>query len=103
MTEVLDDASRFGSPDHIVVCRSLTTDMGHVAEGARLGATPDGRQAGKPVSDNTSPYPGSCVYGLTAMFRSLYSCSCNLPSNGEYIKVKKERNIRKDKRVFTLY
>ena len=71
VTEVLDVASRRGSPDEIVVFRSLTTDMSHIRTGENLGATPDGRLAGRPVSDNSSPYPGSCTKGATAMFRSL--------------------------------
>ena len=36
-----------------------------------LGATAEGRRAGERLSDNTSPTPGACTQGLTAMFRSL--------------------------------
>ena len=67
----IDSASRVGSPDEIIIFRCLETDMQHIRSGADTGATPDGRLAGKPLSENTSPYPGSCTQGITAMFRSI--------------------------------
>jgi len=70
VTEEFDRASCLGTPDQVIVLRCLTTDMGHIGAGAGLGATPDGRHAGKPVSDNMSPNPGACKRGITAMFRS---------------------------------
>jgi formate C-acetyltransferase len=70
ITSEFDRASRLGSSDEVIAFRCLTTDMGHIGAGAQLGATPDGRRAGKPVSDNMSPYPGSCTQGITAMLRS---------------------------------
>ena len=45
--------------------------MGHIRLGREIGATPDGRHAEQPISENTSPSPGSCTNGLTAMFRSM--------------------------------
>lgn len=71
ITEEFDRLSQLDSPDPVIAFRCLTTDMGHIGEGSRLGATPDGRKAGSPVSDNTSPSHGSCTKGITAMFRSL--------------------------------
>jgi len=67
----IDSASRIGSPDEVIVFRCLETDMQHIGTGANLGATADGRPAGQPLSENTSPYPGSCIRGITAMFRSV--------------------------------
>ena len=67
----IDRASRVGAPDQVLVFRCLETDMRHLWIGAGIGATPDGRAAGRPISENTSPYPGSCRNGLTAMFHSL--------------------------------
>ena len=52
--------------------------MRHIRFGAETGATPDGRCAGEPLSENTSPYPGSCTEGITAMFRSI----AKLPLDG---------------------
>ena len=71
VTEEFDRASRSGTPDAVIATRCLTTDMGHIGAGARLGATPDGRLAGQPVSDNISPTPGSSTRGITAMLRSV--------------------------------
>ena len=53
--------------------QSMETDTGHIAIGAALGATPDGRRAGKPVSQNAQPSVGASVNGLTARLMSL-SC-----------------------------
>ena len=82
VTTEFDRASRLGSPDGVIAIRCLTTDMGHIGEGRSLGATPDGRHAGKPVSDNTSPYPGSCTRGITAMFRSIAKLPLNYFNSG---------------------
>ena len=59
------------SSDQVIAFRCLETDMGHIRFGREIGATPDGRHAGQPISENTSASPGSCVNGLTAMFRSM--------------------------------
>jgi formate C-acetyltransferase len=67
----IDAASRRGTPDAIPVFRCTETDMRHLHFGRETGATPDGRRAGQPTSENTSPTPGSCTRGLTALFRSL--------------------------------
>jgi len=49
----------------------ISTDMNHIAMGRGTGATPDGRKAGEPISENQSPAPGRARKGLTAMFNSL--------------------------------
>ena len=74
----IDAASRSDSGDAVVVFRCLETDMRHIRLGAETGATPDGRHAGQPLSENTSPYPGSCRNGLTAMLNSV----ARLPLSG---------------------
>ncbi|MFW5947148.1 MAG: glycyl radical protein, partial [Gemmatimonadota bacterium] len=43
----------------------------HVYFGTRVGATPDGRRAGLPISDGTSPAHGADRCGPTAVCRSL--------------------------------
>ncbi len=43
----------------------------HVYFGTRVGATPDGRHAGMPISDGTSPAHGADRRGPTAVCRSL--------------------------------
>lgn len=80
--EEIDRASRPGSPDEIIIFRCLETDTRHIGFGANTGATPDGRHAGKPLSENTSPYPGSCTHGITAMFRSIARLPLNRINSG---------------------
>ena len=78
----IDRASRIGSEDEVIVFRCLETDMRHIPFGKDLGATPDGRHAGQPISENTSPYPGSSRNGLTAMLRSVSKLPLNRINSG---------------------
>ena len=54
----------------------------HVMEGSFIGATPDGRLAGAPVSNSLSPTNGADSRGPTAVFRSLAKIDHTLISNG---------------------
>jgi len=67
----LDRAESLLEPVGGKLFRCVETDMQHLRMGKQLGATPDGRRAGAPVSENSSPTVGACTAGLTAMFRSL--------------------------------
>jgi len=74
LTLVLDEvdrASHRGAGDAVMFFCCLETDMRHIGIGREIGATPDGRRAGAPISENTSPSPGAAVNGLTAMLRSV--------------------------------
>ena len=42
-----------------------------VIAGLRVGATPDGRNAGKPTSNSTNPIPGNDRNGITALLNSM--------------------------------
>lgn len=55
----------------IILRLSIETDTRHMEIGRRLGATPDGRLSGAPVSQNCQPSPGVCEQGLTARLTSL--------------------------------
>ncbi len=55
----------------IILRLSIETDTRHIEIGRRLGATPDGRLSGTPVSQNCQPSPGVCEQGLTARLTSL--------------------------------
>jgi len=46
----------------------------HVYFGRVTGATPDGRKAGRPVSEGVSPVQGSDRKGITAVLRSVARC-----------------------------
>jgi Pyruvate-formate lyase len=48
---------------------------GHIMIGLGLGATPDGRQAGKPVSQGVNPSNGTAKSGLTADINSIAKIS----------------------------
>jgi len=80
--EEIDKASHLDSEDSVCVFRCLETDTRHIGIGARTGATPDGRHAGEPTSENTSPYPGVCKNGLTAMLNSVAKLPLNRINSG---------------------
>jgi pyruvate formate-lyase/glycerol dehydratase family glycyl radical enzyme len=50
---------------------SLQTLTSNVPEGELIGATPDGRFAGEPTSDNASPAAGTDISGVTASIKSV--------------------------------
>ena len=78
----IDRVSRIGADDEVNIFRCLETDMRHIPFGMDLGATPDGRRADQPISENTSPAPGSCKNGLTEMFHSLSQLPFNRINSG---------------------
>lgn len=57
----------------IIIRQSMESDNHHIAAGRVLGATPDGRLAGMPLSQNVAPAVGSSVNGLTARLVSMAS------------------------------
>jgi len=60
----------------------------HVLEGIFLGATPNGRRAGEPVSNSFSPSNGCELNGPTAMLRSVAKINHRLISNGCAVNLK---------------
>jgi len=56
----------------------LQSDTWHLKIGETFGATPDGRLANMPFSQNARPSNGACINGLTAMFNAML----NLPFDG---------------------
>ena len=56
----------------------MQSDTWHLKYGESFGATPDGRRAHTPYSQNTRPSNGACKNGLTAMFNAML----NLPQDG---------------------
>ncbi len=54
----------------------------HVADGMTLGATPDGRKAGMPVSNGISPVNGTEMAGPTAVMHSAAAAGGSLLSDG---------------------
>ena len=64
-------AALSGLPDCCKLRFCTEYDNCHIDIGAEMGATPDGRLAAMPVSQNTQPSNGSGVNGLTAMLSSM--------------------------------
>ena len=54
-----------------VFAPTLQTLTANVPEGELIGATPDGRRAGEPTSDNASPAAGTDLAGITAAVKSV--------------------------------
>jgi pyruvate formate-lyase/glycerol dehydratase family glycyl radical enzyme len=60
----------------------------HVLEGGLLGATPDGRRAGEPLSNSLSPVNGSETNGPTGVMRSVARIDASQASNGYALNIK---------------
>jgi len=60
----------------------------HVLEGSLLGASPDGRRAGEPISNSLSPTNGSERKGPTAVLKSAARIDHEKISNGSSLNVK---------------
>jgi len=67
------------------------TDMWHLREGANMGATPDGRMAGAPLSENLSPSEGSSE-SVTALLNSVSKLPFNRISAGA-LNVRMPKNL----------
>lgn len=67
---VHEESYRDGKQD-IFVLNTTITDMWHVGRGAQTPATPDGRRAGAPLSENLSPSGGVSSPGVTALLNSV--------------------------------
>lgn len=64
--------SRYGKgPIPACYAYSQSPVTGNIAFGAMVGATPDGRQAGRPVNNGVSPVNGTEKHGPTAAFNSV--------------------------------
>lgn len=60
----------------------------NIPQGASVGATPDGRKAGAPLADNTSPTPGTDTSGPTAVVLSATKIGQRRINNGLILNVK---------------
>jgi formate C-acetyltransferase len=65
--DIVDGRPNTRGGEHHVNYLSTTC---HVYFGSRVGATPDGRHAGQPVSDGISPAQGTDTQGPTAVLKS---------------------------------
>ena len=82
--------SRGGTYENCVLSTSF-----NVLQGKCIGATPDGRLAGEPVSDNASPMVGRDKKGPTAVLRSVSSIGQESCNNGTLLNLKFDPDIIK--------
>jgi formate C-acetyltransferase len=66
-----DEVAHVNSPEYLyTLFPAISTDRGFTTMGQDVGATPDGRGAGDPISENQSPSEGADTEGLTALLNS---------------------------------
>lgn len=71
-TDIVEEVSTNGEGiKDVLVFNITTTDMWHIGEGKQMMATPNGRLAGEPLSENLSPTAGVGSNGLTALLNSV--------------------------------
>ena len=75
---VRSQGTKYLQSDGFFLVPCIQSDTWHLKIGMTYGATPDGRRAGTPFSQNSRPANGSCTNGLTAMFNSMLS----IPADG---------------------
>ncbi len=80
--------SRGGTYENCILSTSF-----NVLQGKTIGATPDGRLAGEPVSDNASPMVGRDVTSPTATIKSVASIDQSDCNNGALFNIKFDPNI----------
>lgn len=80
--------SRGGTYENCILSTSF-----NVLQGKTIGATPDGRLAGEPVSDNASPMVGRDVTSPTATINSVASIDQRDCNNGALFNIKFDPNI----------
>ncbi|MBS7008812.1 glycyl radical protein [Anaerostipes sp.] len=64
------------------------TISGNVPQGAPVGATPDGRKAGEPLSEGCSPYHGTDRMGPTAVLNSVAKMPNHLITGGNLLNIR---------------
>jgi len=77
-TMVIEKNRPYLERERLFLVPCMQSDTWHLKYGEGYGATPDGRLAHTPYSQNTRPTNGVCVNGLTAMLNSML----NLPQDG---------------------
>lgn len=71
-------SKKYMESDGFIGVPCLQSDTWHIKYGRKYGATPDGRRAGMPFTQNSRPANGSCTSGITGMLNSML----NIPSDG---------------------
>lgn len=77
-TLVIEKNKPYFDSKRLFLVPCMQSDTWHLKLGEIYGATPNGRLAHTPFSQNTRPSNGACVNGLSAMFNAML----NLPNDG---------------------
>lgn len=64
------------------------TISGNVPQGAPVGASPDGRKAGEPLSEGCSPFHGTDMLGPTAVLNSISKMPNHLITGGNLLNIR---------------
>ena len=75
---VIEKSRPYFEKDRLFLTPCMQSDTWHLKLGEQCGATPDGRRANTPFSQNSRPSNGACVHGLTAMLNAML----HLPNDG---------------------
>lgn len=75
---VIEKNRPYLASDGIFLAPCMQSDTWHIKYGEKYTATPDGRLAYTPYSQNSRPSNGACVNGLTAMLNAMLS----VPADG---------------------
>jgi formate C-acetyltransferase len=75
---VIEKSKPYFEKEGLYLSPNIQSDMWHIKMGELYGATPDGRLANTPFSQNMRPSNGAAVNGMTAMFNSMLQ----IPHNG---------------------
>ncbi len=75
---VIEKSRPYLEKQRLFLVPCMQSDTWHLKCGEQFGATPDGRRAYTPFSQNIRPSNGVCVNGITAMLNSV----CQLPRDG---------------------
>lgn len=75
---VIEKSKPYFEKQGLFLVPSMQSDTWHLKYGELFGATPNGRLAGEPFSQNIRPSNSACRAGLTAMLNSIL----NLPRDG---------------------
>ena len=75
---VIEKSKPYFEKEGLFLIPCVQSDTWHLKYGETYGATPDGRLANTPFSQNSRPSNGACTGGICAMLNSML----NLPKNG---------------------
>jgi len=83
-----EEVKQFKGPRGVPFYPALYSVSAHVGLGKYVGATSDGRRAGKPLSDGMSPAQGCCKNGPTAVINSVTKIDHTLATSGTLLNMK---------------